>query len=92
MTKAKHKLTELLPDDISYTDTINEAEKKNAISNAMEIYAKKIAIDFAEYCQLNGYTYLGKLNGLDEWRKPVRLGFEHKNTNQLYEIFKNKDL
>jgi len=43
MKTAKYRLTVLLPNEINYGHTIDEAEKVNAISNAMEVYAKEYA-------------------------------------------------
>lgn len=57
---------------------------------AIKTYSKEEAIKFARWCGNEGYFYLGELNGRDEWRRAVRLGFEYKHTPELYEMFLNK--
>ena len=45
------------------------------------------SINFARYCGYYGWHYLGDLDGRDEWRKAVRLGYEYKTTSELFTMF-----
>ena len=54
MNTAKYRLTVLLPNEINYGHTIDEAEKVDAISNAMEEYAKSKMIEFYKFLEKEG--------------------------------------
>ena len=50
MKTAKYRLTVLLHNEINYGHTIDEAEKVDAISNAMEVYAKERNLELINLC------------------------------------------
>jgi len=75
---AKQQLTVLLPNDINYGHTIDEAEKVNAISNAMEKYAKQMAVDFLE--SIRDY----------EIENGQRICFDERTSAELYDLHINR--
>ena len=81
METAKQQLTVLLPNEINYGHTIDEAEKVDAISDAMENYAQQCAVEFLEWTLINGWR---KLEDIWEYSD----GEQHMTSNELYEKFK----
>lgn len=81
MITAKQQLTILLPNEINYGHTIDEAEKVDAISDAMENYAQQRAVEFLEWTLINGWR---KLEGIWEYSD----GEQHLTSNELYDKFK----
>lgn len=78
---AKMQLTILLPNEINYGHTIDEAEKIDAISDAMEMYAQHCASTFLDWVIQNGWQ---KLDECWEYSN----GEQHKTSVELYEEFK----
>ena len=79
--KAKHQLTILLPDEISYSNTIEEAEKIDAISDAMEFYAEQKAGEFINFILEEGWMHL---KDYDSWSNGERFC----TVDEMWELFR----
>ncbi len=81
MKRAKTELTVMLPSNINYGHTIEEAEKIDAISDAMESWAQEKSEGFAEWLQVGGWRLLDSRTG--EWSD----GEQHCQTSELYLMY-----
>ena len=79
-TSAKYLLTTLLPNEINYGHTIDEAEKVDAISEAMEEYAEQQALGLIDYIESEGFV---KLKTINEYSN----GEVHRTIEELYEDY-----
>lgn len=78
--KAKYQLTILLPNEIHYGHTIDEAEKVDAISDAMEFYAEQKAGEFINFILEGGWRHL---EDDDCWSN----GERHCTVDEMWELF-----
>jgi hypothetical protein len=79
-TSAKSLLTTMLPDEIHYGHTIDEAEKVDAISDAMEEYAEIQALDFVEFIEVNGFRRLEDSEDYSD-------GEQHCTRSEIYDKY-----
>ena len=79
-TSAKMLLTTMLPDDIHYGHTIDEAEQQDALSDVVEDYAKQQALNFLEFIEVNGFT---RLEDSEEYSN----GEVHRTRSEIYEMY-----
>jgi hypothetical protein len=80
VTSAKSLLTTMLPDEINYGHTIDEAEEVDAISDAMEEYAEIQALEFVEFIEVNGFR---RLQDSDEYSD----GEQHCTRSEIYDKY-----
>lgn len=79
-TSAKYQLTILLPNEINYGHTIDEAEKVDAISDVMEKYARTQATDFMDFIEELGFRRL-------EQSEEYSDGDQNCTRQELYDMY-----
>jgi hypothetical protein len=77
--KAKEQLTLLLPKEINYGFTIDEAEKQDAITDVIEQFAMMQSQNFLTWLENEQYQHIG----LGDWSN----GEQVLNASDLYQKF-----
>jgi hypothetical protein len=79
-TSAKYLLTTMLPNEINYGHTIDEAEKDDVISDVMEEYAEIQALEFVEFIEVEGFRRL-------EQSEDYSNGEQHCTRSEIYQKY-----